>query len=190
MANEKKAKKQKTDIIKEEFSFPEKVEASVVGDLITIKGPKGEVKRSFRHPSVKLSVDGRKVVLESLRSTKREKKMLYTIAAHVRNMFLGVTEGHYYEMKICAAHFPMNVTVSGKELIVKNFLGENSPRKLLLGEGVNVKVSGDIIRIESPDKELAGTTASDIEILTIVRNRDRRIFQDGIFITNKDGKKV
>ena len=183
-------KKHGKEALHEELAVPDKVQAGVTGTTITIKGPKGEVSRSFRHPSVIISYKDNKLVLDSNRSTKREKKLLYTIAAHIKNIFKGVTEGHYYELKICAAHFPMNVTVSGRELIVKNFLGENFPRKLLLQEGVNVKVNGDVIRIESSNKELAGTTASDIEILTIVRNRDRRIFQDGIFITNKDGKKV
>ena len=38
------------------------------------------------------------------------------------------------------------------------------------------------------NKELVGVTASDIELLTKVKNRDRRIFQDGVYIINKDGK--
>ena len=44
------------------------------------------------------------------------------------------------------------------------------------------------ITIESPDKELAGNTASQLELLTAVKNRDLRVFQDGIYIVNKAGK--
>ena len=73
----------------------------------------------------------------------------------------------------------------GKDLIIKNFLGESAPRKLRIHAGVTVKVNGDIVRIESVDKELAGMTASDIELVTRIRNRDRRVFQDGIFIVRK-----
>ena len=53
-----------------------------------------------------------------------------------------------------------------------------------------MKVEGDNVSVESPDKELAGTTASDIEQLTRRPNFDTRIFQDGIFITSKAGKEI
>ena len=53
-----------------------------------------------------------------------------------------------------------------------------------------VKVEGSEIIIESTNKELAGQAAADIEQLTRITNKDRRIFQDGIYITEKDGKKI
>jgi large subunit ribosomal protein L6 len=173
--------------IKEELSIPENVTVTI-GGAITVKGTKGEVSRVLKHPRVTLKQEGNVVVLQSSKATKREKKTMYTFAAHLRNMFRGVTEGHFYELKVCAAHFPMNVSVSGNVFIIKNFLGENSPRTLEINEAVTVKVNGDIVRVESTDKEKAGRTASQIELLTRVRNRDRRIFQDGIFLINKDGR--
>jgi large subunit ribosomal protein L6 len=84
----------------------------------------------------------------------------------------------------------MNVALSGNELVVKNFLGEKVPRTIKFDQGVKVKISGDIIEIESPDIELAGRTASKFEGLTFVSKRDRRIFQDGIYITQKAGVDV
>lgn len=178
----------KTDI-HEELEIPEKVSAALDSGL-HIKGPRGEVSREFHDPKIMLSIKEGKIVLESHKGTKREKTLLYTFAAHIKNMLKGVTEPHFYELKICAAHFPMNVAVSGKEFIVKNFLGENTPRRLALRDGVSVKVNGNIVRIESCDVELAGMTASEIELLTRIRNRDRRVFQDGIYIINKDGDVV
>ena len=173
--------------LQETIAIPEKIQVAANGK-VTVKGPKGEVSRVLKDPQVLIQVKDGAVVISSKKATKRERKKVYTYIAHIKNMFKGVTEGHYYELKICAAHFPMNVTVSGKELIIKNFLGENSPRVLHLEEGVSLKVNGDVIRIESPDVELAGRTASQIELITRVRNRDRRIFQDGIFIINKCGE--
>ena len=76
------------------------------------------------------------------------------------------------------------------KLIIKNFLGEKFPRILKLKEGVDVKIEGDKINVQSSSKELAGTTASDIEKITRRPNFDTRIFQDGIYITNKDGKEI
>ena len=84
----------------------------------------------------------------------------------------------------------MNVSVNKNQIIIKNFIGERHPRTLTIKEGVTVKVEGDIINVESSDKELAGTAASDIEKLTKRTDFDGRIFQDGIYIINKDGKDI
>ncbi len=176
----------KTDL-QEEIEIPENVEAKSEGGII-IKGKKGEVSLSVRDARIKVSIKEGKILLKCAEATKRDKKRLYTFAAHIKNMLRGVIDGHHYELKICAAHFPMNVAVAGSELVIKNFLGESAPRKLTIPQDVKVKVEGDKLIIESASKESAGRTASQIELLTRVRHRDRRIFQDGIFITNKCGK--
>lgn len=84
----------------------------------------------------------------------------------------------------------MTVAVSKNELVVKNFLGEKVPRIIKLKENVTVKIEGEHIKIESPDKELAGQCAADIEKLTRRPGFDTRIFQDGIYIINKAGKDI
>ena len=105
-------------------------------------------------------------------------------------MIKGVQQPYTYRLKICSGHFPMNVSISGDQFIVKNFLGEKSPRTLKLKKGATVKVEGDQILVESCSKELAGQQASDIELLTAKRNRDLRVFQDGIYMIEKAGEKV
>ena len=105
-------------------------------------------------------------------------------------MVNGVTKGHVYRMKICSGHFPMNVSIAGGEFVIKNFLGEKVPRKLKLKEGVNVKVEGQEVVIDGSALEQVSQTAASIEQLTRIRNRDLRVFQDGIYITHKDGLPV
>ena len=170
--------------VSEMVEVPAQVKVTIEPTLVKVKGPKGEVSRIMKDKRVQITHEGNNVVLKSAKATKREKKILYTFAAHLRNMITGTAYGFRYEMKICAAHFPMNVSVSGSQLIIKNFIGEHMPRTLTLRKGVTVKVNGDIVQIESADKELAGMTASDIELLTRIRHHDRRIFQDGIFLIN------
>ena len=174
----------KIDISKK-VEFPEKVKVEVKLPLVMVKGPKGEVSRIMDDKRISIKVEGKAVVLSALHASKKEKKIMHTYAAHLTNMVKGAEYGYIYEMKICAAHFPMNVSVSGGQLIIKNFIGENTPRTLQLRKGVAVKVNGDIVHIESADKELAGLTASDIELLTRIRDHDRRIFQDGIFLISQ-----
>ena len=82
-------------------------------------------------------------------------------------------------------HFPMSVSIQGDYLVIKNFLGERKERKAKILPQVNVKIEKNIITVESSDKEKAGQTAANIERATRIRKRDRRIFQDGIWLVQK-----
>lgn len=173
----------------EKIEIPDGIQVTG-GSEIAVKGPKGELKRKFKFPRVDVTVSSKEISISAKNATKREKKIIFTYIAHLNNMLKGVQEPWLYKLKVCASHFPMNVSVSGKEFIVKNFLGEKVPRKIMLKEGVTVKVDGKDVTVESIDKELAGNTASEIELLTTIRGRDLRVFQDGIYIVEKAGKPI
>jgi large subunit ribosomal protein L6 len=177
----------KTDLRKE-IEFPEGVTVELVGTTLKVKGEKGEVERDYVHPKIKLSVESNKVILLSPKATKREKTMMGSFAAHILNMVNGVQELYTYKLKICSGHFPMNVSVSGEDLVIKNFLGESVPRKVNVIKGAKVKVDGTEIIINSSDKEIAGQMAAKIENLCRITDRDIRIFQDGCYIIHKAGK--
>ena len=105
-------------------------------------------------------------------------------------MVKGVQEKFEYKLKVCFSHFPISVDVKGNGATIKNFLGEKIPRKLQIPLGVDVQVNKEIIIINSSNKELVGQAAANFERATRIRKKDRRIFQDGIFITNKAGKEI
>ncbi len=176
------------------ITLPEGVSASLElkegSKELTVQGPKGSVKREFTHPLVDLKVEGNNITLEVKNATKRHKTILNTYSAHIKNMIKGVTEGFVYKLKICHSHFPMTVTVQKGSLVVKNFYGEKYPRTLELPSDVDVKLNGDIIEVSGIDIETVGNCATAIEQLTRITNRDRRIFQDGIFIIEKNGKSI
>lgn len=171
-----------------DVALPQGVTAEIAGYKVKIKGPKGEVEKKLANLHVKIEKQGNKMVVSAKNATKREKTAIGTFEAHLKNMVAGVTHGHVYKMKICSGHFPMNVSVSGNDFIVSNFLGEKTPRNLKIKNGATVNVNGQEVVVESTDKETAGQVAADIEMLTKVKGRDKRIFQDGIYIINKDGK--
>jgi large subunit ribosomal protein L6 len=79
----------------------------------------------------------------------------------------------------------MTLKVEGSKLAINNFLGEKKPRFAEILPNVNVDIKGQNITVSSPDKEAAGQTAANFEKATKVKNRDRRIFQDGIYIVEK-----
>ena len=172
-----------------ELEIPEGITIEISKD-VKVKGPKGELTRRLYDPIIFMKVEEGKVKFNAKKNSKREKRQIGTFKAHIKNMFKGVGEGHVYKLKICSGHFPMNVSAAKGEFVVKNFLGEKVPRTVKIIEGVDVKLDGEIVIVESLNKEHAGQTAADIEQLCRITNRDRRIFQDGIYITNKDGKEI
>ena len=171
--------------ITEKLRIPEGVTVDIGAHSINAKGPKGENSRKIFHPRVKIEQKDDFIILNAKKATKNEKTILNTLKAHIRNLVKGVKEGYEYELKICSGHFPMNVSVQGDELIIKNFFGEKKPRKAKLSKEVNVKVEGDIIRINGVDIDMVSQTASKIEQTTRRTGFDRRIYQDGIWIIKK-----
>ncbi|MBW2982333.1 50S ribosomal protein L6 [Candidatus Woesearchaeota archaeon] len=176
--------------ISEKIEIPEKIEVKVDKGIVNVKGPKGEVNRNLLLPKIKISVKDNAILIESKNATKREKKMIGTFKAHIRNLIKGAAEGFVYKLKICSSHFPMTASIENNQFVVKNFLGENTPRTLGIKEGVNIKIEGNDVVVESINKELAGQTAASIEKLCKIKGRDTRIFQDGIWMTEKAGKEI
>lgn len=182
--------KAKYEKLMKEVQLLEGVTASLNDNFLIVKGPAGEARRLLSNKNILIKIEGNKISFESQRATKQNKKLLGSLIAHVRNMMKGSTQQHVYALKICSGHFPMNVSISGGKLSIKNFLGEKVPRTLQLKNGADLKIEGDTILITSTNKEIAGQVAADIEQLTRRPRYDTRIFQDGIYITSKDGKEL
>jgi large subunit ribosomal protein L6 len=174
----------------EEIELIEEVSVAINSRAFTVTGAKGNVTRDLYSPIIKTVANKNKVTFTVPVYTMREKKLIGTFKAHLNNMAKGVTEGHIYKLKICSGHFPMNVSYAGGIFSVKNFTGEKVPRTLKIDKSVNVAIDGDFIVVEGIEKELVGQTAANIEKLTKRPAFDRRVFQDGIYITEKDGKPI
>jgi len=172
------------------IEIPEGVEVSFADRVLKVKGPEGENSRELNLGNLDLKVSAKEIKISHNKATKNEKKMMNTLTAHINNTIQGVQEKFTYELKVASSHFPMTVKVEGNVATIKNYYGEKIDRKAKIPEGVEVDVKKDIIVIKSVDKELAGQASANFEAVTKVRNRDRRIFQDGIYITKKDGKAV
>jgi large subunit ribosomal protein L6 len=176
----------------QQFPVPAGVQATVHDSILTVKGAKGEVVRNFKDPRISISLKDNTILFTATQKkvTRREEKQTFTFLAHVKNMLQGVQHPYVYKLKICSGHFPMNVSISGKQFAVKNFLGEKVPRTITIKENVKVEIQGDQITVTSCDIERAGQTAAHIEQLTRITNRDLRIFQDGLYITEKCGEPI
>ena len=176
--------------MKNEITIPEGVEAEIHQNKLTLKGKEGENSKEFNLGKIKLEKKDNKIILSCEKTTKKEKRMINTFIVHIKNMIQGVQKKFEYKLKICSSHFPMNVKIEGNNAIIKNFLGEKVDRKVELPKNIEVKIEKDIITIFSSDKEFAGQAAANLEKVTKIRGRDRRVFQDGIYIINKAGKEI
>ncbi len=176
----------------QEIEVPEGIEIKINEDRneIFAKGPEGESKREINLGNCDIEINKNKVKIGSEKATKREKKIANTFGAHIRNMIKGVQEKFEYELKVCSSHFPISVKIENNIATIKNFLGEKIDRKAKVLEGVEVEVKKETIFVRSNDKEKAGQTAANFENVTKIRGRDKRIFQDGIYIIKKDGKEI
>jgi len=172
------------------IEIPEGVEVNFEDDNLTVKGPEGGSSKEMKMGTLDFKIEGNKITIGHKKATKNEKKRMNTLAAHIRNMIKGVKEKYVYHLKICFSHFPFTVSVEGNVGTIKNFLGEKVPRVFKLPEGVEIKIDKEDVTVTSVNKELAGQAAANFERATKITGRDRRIFQDGIYITNKAGKEI
>jgi large subunit ribosomal protein L6 len=173
----------KTVHLKEEIPIPENVKIEIDGKKVKVNGPRGNIERDFSFaPNVLIKLNNSKLIIETFFANRKQKAVFYAIVSHIKNMIIGVTRGWRYRLKIVSTHFPVTVKVSGNEVLIENFLGERSPRKAKILEGVKVKVEGKDIIVEGIDIEKVAQTAANIEISTHIRDKDRRVFVDGIYI--------
>jgi len=168
-----------------EITIPDDVTAEKDHLDLVVSGPEGEVRRRLWYPDVDVSVEDGSVVIESPNDNAKTAATMGTFESHVENMFHGVTEGWEYRMEVVYAHFPMQVNVEGDEVLIENFLGEKAPRRTTLRGDTQVQVDGEEVVLTGPSKEDVGQTAAAIEQLTRVTDKDTRVFQDGVYITQK-----
>jgi large subunit ribosomal protein L9e len=143
------------------------VEVTVKARVITIKGKKGQLQKSFKHIPVDIKIvedkDGKKIIIEMWFGSYQSKAAVKTVASAINNMIVGVTKGHKYKMKAVYAHFPITLTVldKGKTLEIRNFVGERQVKKVTMLPGCEAKKqesAKDQIEIEGIDLDNVSQT--------------------------------
>lgn len=168
------------------IDVPEEVTARQDGNEIIIKGNFGENKRKFNFGDIEIKIEDRKLFLKKKKANKKDKKNLNSIGAHIRNMIRGVSKPYEYSLEICSVHFPMTVRIDKNKMAIKNFIGERKERIVNILPGVEIEIKGNHILVKSCDKEKAGLQATLIEHASKISGKDRRVFQDGIWIVKKE----
>ncbi len=178
-----------------QFNFAVTVE--VKARVVTVTGKLGTLTRDFKHIPMELFTTTKTEEDETEKtflqvnvwfSTRKQLACVRTVCSHVENMIVGVTRGFLYKMRFVYSHFPINVTESGGNVEIRNFLGERRVRKVPLPEGVTYVRSEDVkdeIQLSGNDITAVSLTAAKIQQATNVRNKDLRKFLDGIYVSEK-----
>ena len=179
----------KLDHIAHKISLPEGVTAAVNGNDVTVAKDGNSLTREFRHPRIEVRDSSGELEVFVNLPRKKEKALAGTWAAHLTNMARGVDSGFEYKLKAVYSHFPMTIRVNGNQMTIANLFGEKVPRVAALPWSpaeVEVKVQNKTdVTVSGADREKVGQTAANIERSCRIKNRDRRVFQDGIYIVSK-----
>ncbi len=175
----------KESLYEKRIEIPEEVQVTIDGKTIKVSGPKGSLERTFDEPIVTFALEGNEVVASTWIARKKTRALVGTIIAHVRNMIVGVTHGYEYTMKIVFSHFPITVDIHDDKVHIRNFIGERGIRTARLIGDVDVKTTEDEVIISGIDIEHVSQSAANIQLATNIRDKDRRVFMDGIYVIKK-----
>jgi len=173
------------EFVEKTVVLPEGFSAEADGNQLTVKASGKEAKRQFKANGISLKADGTQVTVIGRPASRRMNALASTISSHISNMAAGLKSAFVYKMTIVYSHFPMNVKVKDNLVEISNFVGEKKTRLAKVMPGVSVEVKGKDVLVRGPDKEAAGQTAANIESAAKVKGKDKRIYQDGIFIVEK-----
>lgn len=173
-----------------EHAIPEGVSVEVSGSTITAKGKTGTLTRTFKTSGILIEARDKKLTASSKSNRREIRAMCGTIVAHARNMFKSLQNENVYKLKAFHAHFPMLIKTAGATVIVENFLGSKGTRKVEIPAGVKVEAKGADITVKGIDLEKVSQTAARLTEATRLAKKDRRVFQDGIYVVEKNGVPV
>ena len=144
---------------KKPVAVPSGVTVSVAGDVVTVKGSKGELKQSFDANRIAIKVEGEEVLVERLGETKPHRAMHGLYRALVANMVEGVTNGFKRELEINGVGY--TAKAAGKKLTLA--IGFCHPVEFEMPDGVEIETpKATQIIISGPDKQAVGQMAANI----------------------------
>jgi large subunit ribosomal protein L6 len=137
---------------------PKEVEVNFDGGVLSVKGPKGELKR-FIHPKVKVSINSSQILLSVSDNSKESQSLFGLFRSLIANMVLGVTEGFKKTLEIIGVGY--RVELSGNQLVFN--LGYSHPIKYQIPKGIEGQLDQrNKLVLSGIDKELLGIAAAKI----------------------------
>jgi large subunit ribosomal protein L6 len=165
--------------------IPQGVMVKLKGREIEVKGEKGIIVKNFSQVPITIEQKESELSVSAVWPRKKERALVGTISSLIQNMITGVVKGFTYKLKIVYSHFPISIKIEGKRVNIENFLGERNPRRANILGNVSVTVVGDDILVKGIDIYEVSQTAANMEQATKIRNKDQRVFLDGLYVFEK-----
>ncbi len=137
--------------------IPQGVQVSIQGSFVHVKGPKGELQRTFS-PRVKIALENGNIVVSRHTDTPEDKALHGTTRALLANMVQGVSAG--FEKKLQLEGVGYRAELEGKTLVL--YVGYSHPVRIEPPSGIAFAVEKNEITVRGIDKELVGQVAADI----------------------------
>ncbi|MGC8676255.1 MAG: 50S ribosomal protein L6 [Candidatus Micrarchaeia archaeon] len=154
------------------------------GDNIKISGKLGSTTKHFNSKLLSVSVSGSKLAIDISKNKKLAKKATLAqtaLASELRAAMKGVNEGVTRHMRVVFAHFPISFEIKGNVLYAKNVFGEHLPRTAKIVGDTKVEIKGQEVFVKGVDPYDVNQTAANLFALSFLKQKDERIFQDGIY---------
>jgi large subunit ribosomal protein L6 len=169
---------------------PADVTVDVAGNVVTVKGPKGELKATAHdYIDVKVEdVEGKKQVVVSKKSNERLARALWgTWRAHINNMVVGVSKGYTKNLEILGVGYRANL--QGTDLVLS--LGYSHEVRYAVPAGITVTVDKQTkLAVSGIDKQRVGQVAAEIiSFRPPEPYKGKGIRHEGGYVLRKEGKK-
>jgi len=162
-------------VFEEVVELPAGVTLVVDGSIMAVSGNGKNPKAKFNNRSVSVKITDGKVMFKTIgKSTRPKVASAGAAVAHLYNLLKSLKQVLY-------AHFPVSIEITGKNVLIKNFLGEKVPRKAKIVGDTKIEVKGPDIFVTGPDIYSVGQTTQNLITATKITGKDRRVFQDGIY---------
>ena len=168
-----------------EIQIPKDVKVNLKGNMLYVQGPLGKAYKNFKKIPVLIQINDNKILLKKTGERKKHLAILNTSKSLIQTLCVGVIDGFTIKMKIVYSHFPVTVKVEGKKVLIQNFQGERAPRISMIKGATKVTLKGDDVIITGPVLTDVSQTAANIQLKSKVKNKDHRVFLDGIYKYSK-----
>ena len=144
------------------IAIPAGVTVTLKDDVVTVKGPKGELSQ-YVNPLITVTVEGNEVIVSRSSDEKQERAFHGLYRALINNMVVGVSEGYKAELELVGVGYRVSNTGNVMELA----LGFTPPLCMVLPAEIKVETKTErnknpLITLESCDKQLLGAVCAKI----------------------------
>jgi large subunit ribosomal protein L6 len=168
------------------IAIPQGVDVTIAGQTVTVKGPKGELRRTF-HELVKLDRDGGKQLTVTRADETQQARALHGLSRTLlANMVTGVTTGYQKDLEISGTGY--RAVLQGKKLTLA--LGFSHPIEIEPPAGITFALeTPQKVRVSGVDKEVVGEVAAKIRALRVPDPyKAKGVKYAGEYIRRKAGK--